>query len=257
MQIAPPLPDIDKHAEVDFCLLAIFVIIKSLMDDVGVWASFGAGFVSFVSPCVLPLVPVYLATLAGPQILDEAQRRRLPLFFHALCFVLGFTVVFTLLGALLGLADIAINPYSHTARWISGGVLVSLGLFMMVVHYIPALGRTIRFSPKMGQATSYIRSFLIGGAFTVAWTPCLSPILGAVMTMAMISETAWRGAFLLAVYSLGLGIPFLLIGAFFGFLSPLLRKLGRASLIIYMISAMILIAIGILIIIGRVSLLYI
>jgi len=77
------------------------------------------------------------------------------------------------------------------------------------------------------------------------------------MTMAMASETAWHGAFLLSIYSLGLGIPFLLIGAFFGFLSPLLRKLGRASLIIYLISAAILIAVGILIIIGKVSLLYI
>lgn len=227
------------------------------MDNVSIWASLGAGIASFISPCVLPLVPVYLATLAGPQILDEAQRRRLPLFLHALCFVLGFTIVFTMMGAAAGLIGVNINFASPIVRWISGGILVLLGLFMLASQYIPTLGRTLRLTPKIGQTTSYIRSFLIGGAFTIAWTPCLSPILGAVMTMAMASETAWHGAFLLSIYSLGLGIPFLLIGAFFGFLSPLLRKLGRASLIIYLISAAILIAVGILIIIGKVSLLYI
>ena len=219
--------------------------------------SFGAGFVSFISPCVLPLVPVYLATLAGPQILDEAQRQRLLLFLHALCFVLGFTVVFTLMGALVGLIGVNINYTSSAARWISGGMLVLMGLFMVATQYIPALGRTFRLTPKLGQTTSYVRSFLIGGAFTIAWTPCLSPTLGAVMTMAMTSETAWHGAFLLSVYSLGLGLPFLLIGAFFGFLSPLLRKLGRASLVIYLVGAAFLIAIGILIIIGKINLLYI
>jgi cytochrome c-type biogenesis protein len=227
------------------------------MENVSFWASLGAGLASFITPCVLPLVPVYLATLAGPQILDEAQYRRLPLFLHALCFVLGFTVIFTLMGAIVGLAGIHINFNSPVARWISGGVLVLFGLFMLASQYIPALGRTMRFTPKVGQTTSYARSFLIGGAFTIAWTPCISPILGSVMMMAMASETAWHGAFLLVVYSLGLGIPFLLIGAFFGYLSPLLRKLGRASVVIYLVSAAILIIVGILVIAGKLSLLYI
>lgn len=227
------------------------------MDDVTFWQSLGAGFASFITPCVLPLVPVYLATLAGPQILDEAQRKRLPLFLHALCFVLGFTVIFTTMGAIAGLIGAHINFHSSIARWLSGGVIVVLGIFMLATQYVPALGRTLRFTPKVGQTASYIRSFLIGGAFTIAWTPCLSPILGSVMMMALVSETAWRGAFLLVAYSIGLGIPFLLIGAFFGFLSPLLRKLGRVSHIIYLLSAAILIVVGILIIIGKISLLYI
>ena len=227
------------------------------MDNISVWASLGAGIASFISPCVLPLVPVYLATLAGPQILEEDQRRTLPLVIHALFFVMGFTVVFTLLGALVGLAGISINSNSPPVRWISGGLLIFFGLFMLASQYIPALGFEKRLSPGVGHTTSFIRSFLIGGAFTVAWTPCLSPILGGVLTLAVTSDTAWQGAGLLAVYSLGLGIPFLLIGAFFGYLSPFLRKLGRASRYIYMAAAAILIAIGILIIIGKLNLLYI
>ena len=226
------------------------------MQDVTFWAALWAGFLSFVSPCVLPMVPVYLATLAGPQILDSAERKRLPLFLHALFFVLGFTVVFTLLGALAGIAGININPNNPAVRWISGGLLIFFGLFMLGSQFIPALGFEKRLTPRLGQTTGYARSFLIGAAFTVAWTPCLSPILGAVLTLAITSETAWHGAFLLAVYSLGLGIPFLLLGAFFGFLSPLLRKLGRASRVIYMVAAIILIIMGILIVSGNMSWLY-
>jgi len=227
------------------------------MDNVSIWASLGAGLASFITPCVLPLVPVYLATLAGPQILDEAQHERLPLFLHAACFVAGFTIVFTLMGAVAGLTGKFINFNSTAAHWISGGVLVLFGLFMLATQFIPALGRTIRYTPRFGHTTSYVRSLLIGGAFTIAWTPCISPLLGSVLTMAMTSETAWRGAFLLAVYSFGLGLPFLLIGAFFGVLSPLLSRLGRASSIIYIVSAVILIVIGILIIIGKINLLYV
>ncbi len=226
------------------------------MDNVSVLAALGAGIASFISPCVLPLVPVYLATLAGPQILDEAQRERLPLFLHSLFFVLGFTVVFTLLGALAGLASININPSDPVVRYISGGLLIFFGLFMIASQYIPALGFERRLTPGVGDKTSFLRSFLIGGAFTVAWTPCLSPILGAILTFAITSDTAWKGAFLLAIYSLGLGIPFLLLGAFFGFLSPLLRQVGRVSRIIYMVAAVILVAVGLLIVLNKLSILY-
>jgi cytochrome c-type biogenesis protein len=127
---------------------------------------------------------------------------------------------------------------------------------MIASQYIPALGFERRLNPGVGDKTSFLRSFLIGGAFTVAWTPCLSPILGTILTLAITSETAPRGALLLAVYSFGLGIPFLLLGAFFGFLSPLLRRMGRASRVIYMVAAFILIAVGILIVTDKINILY-
>jgi cytochrome c-type biogenesis protein len=203
-------------------------------------------------------VPVYLATLAGPQILDDEDedRERLPLFLHALFFVLGFTLVFTLVGALAGLVGVNINPNDPAVRYVSGGLLIFFGLFMIASQYIPALGFEKRLTPRVGQTTSYLRSFLIGGAFTVAWTPCLSPILGSILTLAITSETAWRGALMLAVYSLGLGIPFLLLGAFFGYLSPLIRRIGRWSRIIYLVAAVILVAMGILIVTNNLSVLY-
>jgi len=226
------------------------------MENVTVWAAFGAGIASFVSPCVLPMVPVYLASLAGPEILEGETRGRWPLFLHALSFVLGMGLVFTLTGALAGLVGISINPNSPTVQKVSGGLLIFFGLFMLGAGFIPWLNFEKRLSPKVGLGSGYLRSFIVGAAFTVAWTPCLSPILGSVLTLALNSETAGRGALLLAVYSLGMGLPFLAIGAFFSALTPLLKHIERASRWIYLLSGVLLVAVGILIALGKLNFLY-
>ena len=226
------------------------------MENVTFWAAFGAGIASFITPCVLPMVPVYLASLAGPEILEGSSVSRWPLFLHALSFVLGMGLVFTLSGALAGLAGININPNSPVIQKISGGLLIFFGLFMLGSGFIPCLNFEKRLSPKMGRSSGYIRSFIVGAAFTVAWTPCLSPILGSVLTLALNSETAGKGAVLLAVYSLGLGLPFLLIGAFFSRLMPLLKRIERFSRWIYFASGALLMIAGILILLNKLSLLY-
>ena len=227
------------------------------MDNVSIIAAFGAGLVSFVTPCVLPMVPVYIASLVGPEILDsKTSSKRLPVFFHSLCFVLGFTIVFTMMGALVGLAGIAINPQSALVKNISGSLLVIFGLFMLLSLKIPWLNYEKRISPSLGRSSGYLRSFLIGGVFTLAWTPCLSPILGGVLTLALNTETAWNGTFLLAGYSLGLGLPFLIIGASFGFFLPLLKRFNRYSIYVYIISGILLLIVGILILTNNLSWLY-
>ncbi|MGA3094570.1 MAG: cytochrome c biogenesis CcdA family protein [Dehalococcoidales bacterium] len=226
------------------------------MENVTFWAAFGAGIASFVTPCVLPMVPVYLASLAGPEILEESSVSRWPLFLHALSFVLGMGLIFTLTGALAGLAGININPNSPVIQKISGGLLIFFGLFMLGAGFIPWLNFEKRLSPKVGHRSGYIRSFIVGASFTIAWTPCLSPILGSVLTLALNSETAGKGAALLAVYSLGLGLPFLLVGAFFSTLTPLLKRIGRFSRWIYFASGALLVIAGILIIVGKLSFLY-
>lgn len=226
------------------------------MDNITVWAAFGAGIASFVTPCVLPMVPVYLASMAGPEILESQTQSRWPLFLHALSFVLGMALIFTGTGALAGLAGISINPNSPLVQKISGGLLIFFGLFMLASDFIPLLGFEKRLSPGAGQKTGYVRSFVVGAAFTIAWTPCLSPILGSVLTLALNSETAGRGAYLLAIYSLGMGLPFLLIGAFFSQLTPLLRRIGRYSRWIYLASGVLLLVVGILIMFGKLRFLY-
>lgn len=216
--------------------------------------AFGAGLVSFVSPCVLPMVPVYLASLAGPEVLEaQAATSRRPVFLHSLSFVLGFALVFTMMGAAAGLAGIVINPNSPLVQKIVGGLLIAFGLFMLAALKIPQLNYERHLSPSLGTTSGYLRSFLTGGIFTLAWTPCVSPILGGILTLALGSETAWHGAYLLLTYSLGLGLPFLVIGAAFSSIRPLLKAIHRYSSLVHIISGILLVSVGIVILTGNLN----
>ena len=207
--------------------------------------AFVAGLVSFLSPCVLPMVPVYLASLAGPGILEGAPgRRRVPTFLHSLSFVLGFTVVFSLWGAGAGLIGSALVTYSVVIRQVVGGLLIAFGLFMLIALKVPWLNYERRLSPSLGTTSGYLRSLLTGAIFCLVWTPCVGPILGGILTLALEAPAAWHGAYLLAVYSLGLGLPFLIIGAAFDTIAPLLKRIYRYSAIIYIISGILLVAVG-------------
>jgi len=218
------------------------------MPNISIIAAFSAGVLSFLSPCVVPLVPVYLASLYGPEILETgAARRRLPLFLHSLSFVIGFSIVFVTLGAIAGLTGFAINPSSVLLNRIAGSLLIAFGLFMLAALKLPWLNYEKRLTPSLGNTTGYLRSLFIGATFSLAWIPCVSPILGGILTLALASETAWHGAYLLAIYSLGLGLPFLIIGVAFESISPLLRRIHRYSRLIYIISSLLLITIGVLI----------
>jgi len=210
--------------------------------------AFGAGLLSFLSPCVLPLVPVYLASLCGPEVFEpKAGRIRVPLFLHSLSFVLGFSLVFTLFGAGAGLVGFALSSYLVIIRQIAGSLLIVFGLFLLAALKVPYLNFEKRLAPSQGTTIGYLRSFLTGGIFSLAWTPCVGPILGGVLALALGSETAWQGAYLLAIYSLGLGLPFLVIGVAFDSVTPLLRRIHRYSTAIYIFSGILLIAVGILI----------
>ena len=221
------------------------------MLNISIIAAFTAGVLSFLSPCVLPLVPVYLASLVGPDILEsKSGRRRLPIFLHSLSFVSGFSIIFVALGAIAGLTSFAINPSLDLLNKIAGGLLIVLGLFMLAALKLPRLNFEKRLSPSLGNTTGYLRSIIIGATFSLVWTPCVGPILGGILTLALGSETAWYGAYLLAVYSLGLGIPFLILGLAFDYIKPLLKHIYRYSNLIYIISSLLLITIGILILTG-------
>lgn len=219
------------------------------MENISLMVAFGAGLASFLLPCTLPLVPVYLATLAGPDIFvtGACKRRRMPIFFHSLSFVLGFAVVLVMMGVGAGLAGFALSSHLIVIRQVAGALLIFFGLFMLASLKIPWLNYEKRLSLSWGTTTSYLRSFLIGAMFYLALTPCSVPILGGILTLAGSSETAWRGASLLAVYSLGLGIPFLAIGAAFDSVAPLLKRIQRYSTAIYIFSGVLLTAVGILI----------
>lgn len=222
------------------------------MDSISIVVAFGGGVLSFLSPCVLPLVPVYLASLVGPVIFEPGERRfHLPVFLHALSFVLGFSIIFTLFGAGTGVVGSTLSPYLAVLDKIAGSLLIVFGLFLLAELKVSWLNFEKRLSPSKGVSISYFRSFFTGGVFTIAWTPCVGPILGGILALALGSGTAWEGAYLLAAYSLGLGLPFLAIGAAFGSLTPLLRRIHRYSTALYIFSGILLISIGVLILTNK------
>ena len=225
-----------------------------MTEQVTLGIAFVAGLASFLSPCVVPLVPVYLANLCGPEIFEpKANRFHLPLFLHSLSFVLGFSLVFTMMGTLVGLAGIVINPNSPLVQNISGSLLIVFGLLMLAALKVPWLNYETRLNPSLSTATGYLRSFLIGAVFPVAWIPCTSWVLGGILILAGTSGTAWQGAYLLATYSLGLGLPFLAIGVAFDFVAPLLKSINRYSIWIYMVGGLLLIVVGVLILTNKLN----
>lgn len=223
------------------------------MEDIPLFVAFGAGLLSFLSPCVVPLVPVYLASLAGPEILDtKIKRKRLPIFLHSLSFVVGFSVIFSLWGAGAGWLGSMLITYLAIVRQVVGVLLIIFGLAMLATSRVPWLSYARRLNLSLGTGPGYLRSFLIGAIFPVAWIPCTSWVLAGILTLAGASATAGQGAYLLAVYSLGLGLPFLAIGLAFDFLSPLLRNINRYLPWIYLISGLLLIAVGVLVLTNQI-----
>ena len=226
------------------------------MENISVITAFLAGLTSFLLPCVLPLVPIYMAILAGPEILEQkAAKNNFRVFLHSLTFVAGFSAVFVGLGAGAGLAGLAISINFFLLKKVAGIILIVFGALFLLSQKVPQLNFQKRFTPSQSTRTGYIRSFITGAIFSMASMSCATYILGSILMLAAASATAWRGASLLAIYSLGLGIPFLIIGAAFDRVTPVLRRIQRHSRAVYIASGAVLIVLGILITTGRLTLL--
>ena len=219
-------------------------------EEITIGIAFATGLASFLSPCVLPLVPVYLTSVCGPEILDlKAKKSRISIFFHSLCFVIGFSVVFITVGTIAGLAGFAIGSHLLINR-IAGGLLIAFGLFILAALKFTWLNYEKRLTPKVGTTTGYVRSFILGLVFALAWAPCIVGLLGGTASLALGSGDAWRGTILLTVYSLALGIPFLVIGVAFDFTVPLLKRIYKYTGFTHILSGILIIIVGILILTG-------
>ncbi|MBI4302192.1 MAG: sulfite exporter TauE/SafE family protein [Chloroflexi bacterium] len=215
-------------------------------ESVSLVAAFAAGLLSFISPCILPLVPAYIGHLTGSAVSSTSGFSHRRGFFHALAFVCGFSLVFIALGVLVGLAGSLMVAYMPTLRKAAGVVLVLLGLQVTGLFQIPFLLRERRLSHpeiKMG----YFHSLLVGITFSLGWTPCVGVILGGILTLAATSGTAAQGAYLLSIYSLGLGIPFLAAGLALGPVARYLKRINRYLRFVSVISGLLLIGVGVLI----------
>ncbi len=218
----------------------------------GLLAAFGAGILSFLSPCVLPLVPGYLSYLAGTS-LQEAQSKPTThwrVSAHALCFVLGFALIFVLLGAAASLLGSALRSCQQVLARIAGLLLVLFGIALTGLVPVPFLSRDHRIQVKPGTPTWW-RSGLIGMAFGAGWSACTGPLLGSILVLAAVRTTLVQGIILLLAYVLGLGVPFLLIGLLVDRASPIIRRMNRYTGLLSIIGGTILILMGMLIFSGR------
>jgi len=228
-----------------------------MTNTVSYLAAFGGGVASFVSPCVLPIVPGYLSVVTGLDLADPAQGSRHHLLRIARdtgLFVFGFTVVFVLLGVTATTIGSAVFRDKELLLRISGALVIAMALFLAgsLALKRPGLYREARFHPKLERYGPFAAP-VAGAAFGFGWQPCLGPILAAVSAVAASSGSAGQGAALLAVYSLGLGIPFLVVGLALGRLSGMLRLVRRHSRAITIVAVVVMAGFGTLLFIDKLT----
>lgn len=244
------------------------------MNEVGIPIAFLAGILSFASPCCLPLVPGYVSYMVATGEGRPAPSRRVA-FLHALAFVAGFSVVFVALWASVGLFGYLFRDHAGLLRQLGGAVLVFMGLHVAGAINISVLHREKRLpmggfaggaraSDRSGagegggvlSAPGYGRSALLGVVFSAGWTPCVGPILGGIIGLASVSASVARGAVLLLVYAIGLGIPFMLVAVGVTAVSDRLGWLRRHSAVVGIVTGAMLVGVGLLMItntFGRLS----
>lgn len=225
-----------------------------LLQEVSYFAAFLAGLLSFLSPCILPLVPGYISFITGISLEDLRNKEKgnskslLRVLLGALFFVFGFSFVFILLGASATFIGQFLQVYSVWFKRVGGIIIIIFGLHMIGIINIPFLNFQKKF--QTGQNISFnlfITPFLIGFAFAFGWTPCIGPILAAILVYAGTQDTVIKGMFLLSVYSLGLGIPFILTALAVNQFYQFSVKIKKSFRIIELIGGFLLIIIGILI----------
>lgn len=218
--------------------------------EISLLLAFGAGLLSFASPCVLPLVPIYVAHLAGASGTAEGRGRT---FVHGLAFVGGFSLIFVILGASVGFVGFLIRDQLPILQRVAGAFLVVFGLHLLGVIRIPMLDRTWKPLPGSSSNKSLGQSFVVGAAFGTGWTPCIGPILGSILALAATTETASTGAVLMVVYSLGLAVPFLATGFALDWWARAIHSFSRHLPKVEAASGVLIITVGLLVFFNRLT----
>jgi cytochrome c-type biogenesis protein len=222
--------------------------------DTTVLAAFAVGFVSFISPCVLPLVPGYLSTISGVSIAEirTGERRMSHVLLPAIVFCLSFTVMFVALGMTATGIGSALRDNKQTLDTIAGVMIIGLGVFFVLTPFVTRLNHEWRPEELMLRAGSG-GPVIAGLAFAIAWTPCVGPTLAAILAAASTSDSVAQGGVLLAFYSAGLAIPFLLTAVAFDRATGAFRWLRDRWLVITFVSGTVLIAMGVLLLTGELT----
>jgi len=214
--------------------------------SLNVAVAFAAGLLSFLSPCVLPLVPAYLTYIASGSVADA--RRAVP---SALAFVGGLALVLSLFGLGVTAVGQALSPYQEVMVRVAGLIVIVLGLHMAGLFRIPLLERSVRVDFLRFRDRGVVGAFLMGGAFGVGWTPCVGVILGAILALASQSQTLAQGTALLLAYSLGMGVPFVLVALGIKRVGSLLAAIKRHGRTVELASGALMVAMGVLLFTDR------
>ncbi len=223
------------------------------LSGIGIGGAFLGGLVSFLSPCVLPLVPAYVSYIAGESLEDLTgdanAKRRAAAFFLSVFFVLGFSTVFVLLGAGATAVGDFLLTYSYELNYVAGAIVIVFGLFLMGVLRVGWFDRDVRlqFNVPGGRPAA---AYVLGAAFAFGWTPCIGPVLAVILGLAATTSTVGQGMVLLAIYSLGLGVPFLIAAAFTDVFLTRMKGLGRWGRRLQIVAGVILVLMGIAMITG-------
>lgn len=231
------------------------------LSGIGIATTFAAGAVSFLSPCVLPLVPGYIAYVTGHAIAPSSTSEestdvwaRLRVLSLSTSFVLGFTTVFVALGAGANAISSVLSVHRYEINVLSGALVILFGVFTTGLWRPGWLERDTRLQLKL-VGGGPVSAYLLGFAFAFAWTPCIGPVLGAVLAVAASSSQGSGGVALLAIYSLGLGLPFVLSALFFSQFVKQIAKFRRAGHLLQILAGIVMIAMGLAMITGYLTIL--
>jgi cytochrome c-type biogenesis protein len=224
------------------------------ISEIGLLAAFAAGMISFLSPCVLPLVPGYVSYVSGAAEINAPHlpAAKWPALPPSLCFVLGFSSVFVALGASATLISRMLLSYRYETNIIGGAIIIVFGIFATGLVPTPWLERDVRYHGRL-PAGRLAGAYVLGLAFGFGWTPCIGPVLGAILTVSAMSSTAAAGIVLLTAYSMGLGVPFLVSAVFTDSLTRRMGSMRRAGRILKLGAGAVMIAMGTAMITGYMS----
>ena len=214
-------------------------------------ASLFAGILTFISPCILPLIPVYITLVTGLSVEElDNKKNLLAVFLSSICFVLGFTTVFVFLGLSVTIVGQFFVNNMDILRVVGGIIVIIFALHLLGIFKIKLFYKQFSWLDKIKRTSNYFTIYLIGCAFAFSWTPCVDPILASILIMAATQGTVAKGTMLLLIYSLGLAIPFILTALFINRFFSVFNTLKKYYRTIEIISGTLLILMGILIISG-------
>lgn len=217
--------------------------------------AFAAGMVSFLSPCVLPLVPGYVSFMTGmaPAEIGDRRGRLADVLVPGVLFVLGLSIVFVALGASASALGALLAPYKGVMARVAGLFIMVMGFLMLGIVKVPWLYGEARVDPARARSFGRGAALVLGMAFAFGWTPCVGPVLASILALAGSTGSVGRGAALLFAYALGLGVPFILVGVFFGRLKGAVRWMSGHAVMVNRVAGAFLLVLGALILTGRLA----